>query len=380
MKNNNSADILDSLIFISTFGDSSRFAYNYNDDLSLSYFTYVRWLNGEWINFGKNSYTYNSDGNLESVLEELFNESPEEWIKNTRDVYNYDSLGNRIFSLRQYFNGQEFVNNFKSENCFEGKNLISSVRQDWTDNEWVNSSKSIYTYTPEKVKVTALFQVWANEQWVNYGLTNYGYDEMLNVNTIQSKTWQENQWIDYALGLFEYGDYNNLIIENWLRIVNNNRENWFRIFYEYDDDNNLVHLYGEEWINNQWVPENEPLKVTNPAGILYSYLAKEVFLYYSKPTSVGYEKNIANEFNLSQNYPNPFNSTTIINYTIPSAGVVKLKIFDILGNEITELVNEYKFRGNYSIKFTDHNLSSGVYIYTLKINNVVKSRSMILLK
>ena len=381
LKNKNADDILDSLIYIYMDGNKDRIVYNYNDDLSLNYFIDAVWYNSEWIDFEKHTNTYNSDGSLESVLWEWSNGSSEEWFKDAKDVYNYDSVGNRVFYLHQYFNGLEFENDFKYENCYDtANNLVSSVNQHWIEGIWVNSSKSIYTYSPEKVKDTTLFQVWTNDQWVNYYLTNYEYDEKLNVITIQTKIWQEQQWSDYALAKLDYNENNNLVLENWQKAVYNNWENWFRIYYEYDDNFDLIHLYGEEWENGQWIPENEPLKVTNPDGILFVYLAKEIFLYYSKPISVKNEKNISYEFNLLQNYPNPFNPVTTINYQLPETGFVTLKVYDILGREVTTLVNEEKSRGQYSINFDATAFASGIYIYQIRVNEYVSSKKMLLLK
>lgn len=380
LKQNNFTGVLDSLIYISTYGDRHRIAYNYNDDLSLNYFTNADWYNGEWIDFEKHTNTYNSEGKLISVLWELFNSTTKEWRQTEKDIFNYDSLENRIFHLHQFFNGQEFVNKFKNENYFDGRNLILSVDQNWIDNKWVNSSKTIYTYTPERANDTTLFQVWTNDQWVNYYLTNYEYDEKLNVNTFQTKIWQEQQWIDYALGKFDYDGNNNLVLENLQTIVNNNWENWFRIFYEYDDNNNLIHLYGEEWENDRWIPENEPLKVTNPDGILFGYLAKEIFLYYSKPTSVGSKKIIADGFNLLQNYPNPFNPNTVISYNIPEHSLVTLNIYNLLGEKIKTLVKQEQAPGKYQINFDGNNLPSGIYFYQLKTDKFQQTKKMLLLR
>ena len=85
-------------------------------------------------------------------------------------------------------------------------------------------------------------------------------------------------------------------------------------------------------------------------------------------------------FTLEQNYPNPFNPSTIINYSIKEAGVVKLKVFDVLGSEVAELVNESKDAGNHSVEFNASNLPSGVYIYTLQVNGYSASRKMLLIK
>ena len=64
------------------------------------------------------------------------------------------------------------------------------------------------------------------------------------------------------------------------------------------------------------------------------------------------------EFKLEQNYPNPFNPSTSIQYAISSRQFVTIKVYDILGNEITTLVNEYRDAGIYNVQFTMHNLAS----------------------
>jgi hypothetical protein len=85
-------------------------------------------------------------------------------------------------------------------------------------------------------------------------------------------------------------------------------------------------------------------------------------------------------FSLEQNYPNPFNPKTVINYQLPVSGDVVLTVFDILGNKVETLVDEYKPAGKYEVKFQATNLSSGVYFYQLRAGSFVETKKMILLK
>ncbi len=85
-------------------------------------------------------------------------------------------------------------------------------------------------------------------------------------------------------------------------------------------------------------------------------------------------------FNLSQNYPNPFNPSTIIKYSIVKKGEVKLTIYDILGREVSVLVNEVKDPGYYEVNFNASNLASGVYFYRLVAGSFVSTHKMLLLK
>jgi len=86
------------------------------------------------------------------------------------------------------------------------------------------------------------------------------------------------------------------------------------------------------------------------------------------------------EFELEQNYPNPFNPSTSIQYAISSRQFVTIKVYDILGNDITTLVNDYRDAGIYNVQFTMHNLASGIYFYTLQAGGFVESKKMIYLK
>ncbi|RKZ00371.1 MAG: hypothetical protein DRQ13_00555 [Ignavibacteriae bacterium] len=95
--------------------------------------------------------------------------------------------------------------------------------------------------------------------------------------------------------------------------------------------------------------------------------------------SVEEEFNV-NSYELEQNYPNPFNPSTQINYNITEGGLVNIKVYNILGIEVAALVNEYKPAGSYQVTFNGNDLSSGVYIYSLSVNNFIKTRKMILEK
>ncbi len=86
------------------------------------------------------------------------------------------------------------------------------------------------------------------------------------------------------------------------------------------------------------------------------------------------------DYKLYQNYPNPFNPSTTIKYQIPNDGLVTIKLYDILGNEIKTLVKEQKTKGQYTYKFESTNLAAGVYIYSLESGYFSESKKMIVLK
>ena len=89
---------------------------------------------------------------------------------------------------------------------------------------------------------------------------------------------------------------------------------------------------------------------------------------------------IPSQYALSQNYPNPFNPSTTIEYQIPELSFVAIKVFDVIGNEITILLNEEKPAGSYEVKFNAEGLSSGIYFYQLRAGDFVKTKKMILIR
>lgn len=92
------------------------------------------------------------------------------------------------------------------------------------------------------------------------------------------------------------------------------------------------------------------------------------------------QEEVITEYKLQQNFPNPFNPVTNIVYQLPKSGLVQLKVYDLLGSAVAVLVNEVKSEGSYSVSFDASNLPSGVYIYSLKVNDFIQNNKMILLK
>ena len=86
------------------------------------------------------------------------------------------------------------------------------------------------------------------------------------------------------------------------------------------------------------------------------------------------------DYELSQNYPNPFNPVTIIRYALPNTSLVQLVVYDLIGQEVTTLVNEELPPGRYETQFLGSNLPSGVYFYQLRAGTYLETKKMVLQK
>lgn len=116
---------------------------------------------------------------------------------------------------------------------------------------------------------------------------------------------------------------------------------------------------------------------------LLGWTALDQIGYLSEITT-GVEDELNNEipaeYSLAQNYPNPFNPSTTIKFAIPQASKVQLNVYNILGEQVAQLVNEVKNAGSYSVNWSGSNLASGVYIYRLQAGLNVFTNRMILMK
>jgi hypothetical protein len=113
-----------------------------------------------------------------------------------------------------------------------------------------------------------------------------------------------------------------------------------------------------------------------PAGIVLN----NVFGNFGTTDVKHLDNTIPAVYELNQNYPNPFNPATTIRYSIPQAGLVNVKIFNLLGQEVATLVNTQQVSGTYEVNFDASALASGIYFYSIDVNNFKATKKMILMK
>ena len=261
----------------------------------------------------------------------------------------------------------------------------------------------------------------AGEENILYGLD---YNNGFFVSFDDGITWENKingitSNVFYSLALTENGELFISTSGGKLYYSTNNGDTWFSRTEYFDSNSSLVDLkisstgniyvvaedsasisvhkstdqgitwmqVGDDFILPTMVPFNSRFGDMDLFTDEKIILIVEGHLYSSDTlftTSVENELSSNYSYTLSQNYPNPFNPSTTITYSIPKRDLVQLKVYDILGKEIETLVNEEKPSGKYSIKFNISSvggeLSSGVYIYTLRVSNFVQSRKMILLR
>lgn len=123
----------------------------------------------------------------------------------------------------------------------------------------------------------------------------------------------------------------------------------------------------------------DTVQVSTISGIEYTPVSNVTSIERSGTSSTEIE-NLPVAFNLEQNYPNPFNPTTTIRFTVPEISEVRVSVYDVLGRQVAQLVNQEMAPGVHDVSFDASRLSSGMYIYRLEAGSFVQTRKMMLIK
>jgi hypothetical protein len=147
--------------------------------------------------------------------------------------------------------------------------------------------------------------------------------------------------------------------------------------------NDLSHYeIASEGIHYLWGFTNSPRDMTQTGKDLFYNIvvamSNQIITGINKPTT--HDNTLPREYRLSQNYPNPFNPSTTIEYSIPKTTYVSLKIFNVLGQEITSLVNTVQAAGVYRVEWQADGLSSGVYLYKFQAGSFSQTRKLLLVR
>jgi len=383
----------------------------------------------------KYKYTYDSNGNMTSELDAKWDWSVKNWVNSVRATYTPDFNGNITLYLLENWDGTNWVNSYRVTPTYDiSGNMTLSLFENWDGANWVNSSRATLTYDTSGNLTLILLEEWVFTNWVTHKREVYTYDTSGNMTLFWVEGYVGTNWVVYWRRTCVYDTNGNMILElnegwdgtNWSNAgktsftydsngnmilkLDEESEMWT---YTYDTNGNMTLILSEDWDGTNWVNSMRETFTYDSNGNMTLYLAEvwvgtnwllvydnnwgdihlidsfgfdhlikgnKIQIFYKTITEINENELEISDFSLSQNYPNPFNPSTTINYSIPQSNLVELKVFDVLGREIAVLVNEEKQIGNYQVKFDATGLSSGVYYYTLKSGDFVKTKKLILLR
>jgi len=134
-------------------------------------------------------------------------------------------------------------------------------------------------------------------------------------------------------------------------------------------------------IQDTFIVYNNDLDTLFVAPMSYMGSAPDMGAYEFDPSlNIKKVSESQNQFSFYQNYPNPFNSTTTIRYTLPKAAIVKIELFNMLGQRIETLLNKHMPIGSHEVEFIAKDLPSGVYLFRIKVGEFQEDKKMLFLK
>lgn len=306
----------------------------------------------------------------------------------TVDKFNRYWLGLIYYGIALYNNGQwTFYNN---DNSFPYISDYNFVEIDSNNVVWVGTDLfGLYSFDGvnwerringpwglppnENNVITSLVVDHQNNKWASVNIFGGGWKI--------GYTQNDSNWIYFDHRTIGSDSLNRLALKG--AVVDKNNVKWFGSIY------GLISYDGNNWFVLD--SSNSPI----PANVFHTGtvdrfnnkifgLSNKGFVFYNEDsvivTSVDDQFQLVENFYLYQNYPNPFNPKTIISWDAPVASRNTLKVYDILGNEIATLVNEYKAAGRHQVEFDATGLPSGVYVYKLTAGSFISSKKMVVIK
>ena len=269
--------------------------------------------------------------------------------------FSFDKENNMLVSTMPDFGEKGLLVKFDGASwstfyiCEEDHDWIAGLEIDSLDNIWIG----ILNRGGVSVENGGGLKKYNGSEWISYDIYTSGLPSNSVVQLCLDN--KENIWIGtYDGGVAKFDGEENWIVYNKLNsgLPSNNVE---RITVDKN--------------NNKWFGlQNSGLTVFNEEGIDLTDIKEEKVDQLPK------------NYILAQNYPNPFNPTTTIFYFLPEQTHVSLKIFDLLGCEIAELLNETKHAGKHEVIFDGSKFSSGVYFYSIETANYSDTKKLVLLK
>ncbi len=379
----------------SDWENSTRYLYEYDGALRNNIYTNQDWINSAWENDYRYEYIYGTDGRMTGYYESswengawvydykaeitylpngrtsmymFYNWENNNWIYSTRYNYIYDTNNKLTEIFVEYYNNGVWENSFKGFYFYNNQGYLSEyISQNWYNGDWLNSGRSLYSYNTSNYMTEYIWQSWVDNAWLNINKTENVYNAQ-NYQTLgYSYLWiPPTGWVYLTKDTYTYNQSNQndeITTEEWSDATST-WVNFYQSQYFYNANGYLEKELYRTWGNGFWVYDEQTL------------------ITYAQLTDAENLSELPGDYCLYQNYPNPFNPTTTIEFQLPGYEFVSLKVYDLLGREVTTLVNEYQQPGKYSVEFTTQNamLSSGVYFYKLTAGNFSSVKKFIIAK
>jgi len=387
--------------------------------------TLYEWGGVAWYNRERHTYTYGSGNLLTGDLQQVWDGSA--WADTINWTATYDGDGRILTSLFRIWDDTGWTNDMLMTVTYDDVNdSMIAVLQTWSsgDGDWANLTKTLYAYTDGLIS-TRVVQTWSTDHWVNNEQDTYTFNASDVLTTLVVKIWSGSAWVNSVQDKYFYY-YNGLdsvsIGFSWSTVWDSS----FQHQYAFDDmlnnvrytyltyDEDSTQFYEQHSDTLKWdagycresvhyiVSTDSLSRVRHSIDPVDGCLTQDIAQYLDGATwtnmrrtayywapalvvNVDDQGTVPSSYSISQNYPNPFNPMTVIHYSLSQRAPVRISIFNVLGQEVTTLVNETQPAGTYETNWdgldhTGKRVGSGVYFYRISAGNFSETRKMVLLK
>jgi hypothetical protein len=366
-------------------GNEAKIQFKYNKENKIHSYNNFFKIDGNWTEDSQVEYFYDGNGRISEIMEKFL--SGNQWTNGMLFSYYYDLPGNKKAETTKFWEKKAWADFDSISFSYDdsGKLILNEVFR-WKENKWENAYKDtlIYHSTTNNI-ITKIYMKWENQNWQNYIMLDYYYDEKNKNDMNISYLWNGYNWNEYSKAVFNWRDNYQFLAIN-INFFNNNKwQETERLISYYNSAGYLTESMYEYKQNGNWILGDGSIGVENPDGFEIHYFAEGMIIYYGNPPIVSVNEDpLENQhplkFNLMQNYPNPFNPSTQIVYQIPKDGFVNVSVYNSLGQEVKNLVNQFQTRGKYTVQFNAGDVPSGVYLYRIQSGNFKEIKKMLLAK
>jgi hypothetical protein len=254
----------------------------------------------------------------------------------------------------------------------------------WDAGSYIPSSKTSFSYENNLLKQTTGL-LWNVAQWDSSSKHTYTYDDSQRMTEFMSSNYESTSqtWQNLFKGNTTYWGSDSAMSVIQQGIENNAWENLFKTRSQYNTSGKVINVLYSDWVNGDWALQAMSETFYDEHGNDIEYVEKTYFngqwenagrvlrtYIPTNPTDVDDNPVMANDYKLYENFPNPFNPSTVIQYHLPSESIVTVKVYDVTGSEVTELISDVQNSGLQKITFDANNLSSGVYFYVVNAKSL----------
>ena len=230
----------------------ARETFNYDSSGNLLTYFSEKWINNVWENFGKRDYVYTTNGD---PLDRKFSSwQSNAWVDYDHYKWHYNASGLYDTCMYQTGQGGILVNSKLWIPTYDGNgDNTMDIEYNWTNNNWVYSYQETYTNDSNGHHLTGLRQDWVNSSWVNSMYYFWTWDAAGNWLSALRQEWQSNAWVNVELMTNVYDGNENIINnldQNW---VNGNWVNFYQILCVYDTSNNMLSRTDQNWDTSYWL-------------------------------------------------------------------------------------------------------------------------------